>query len=60
MKDTGKMIKLTDLGNYIMQMEIFTRVIGEKTKQTGRGLICMQTGQNIKVIGRMINSMGLV
>ena len=57
MKDTGLMIKLTVLGNYSMQTEIFTRVNGEMIKQMVEELTLMPMEQSIQEIGKTISNM---
>jgi len=53
------MIKLTDLENYTMLMEIYMKGIGKRTKLMVKVHIHMQMGLDTRVTGEMINSMGL-
>jgi hypothetical protein len=60
MRATGSVIRLTDLASYSMQMAIYMKVNGEKTKQMEKEHIFMQMVLDIKETGEMTNSMVLV
>jgi hypothetical protein len=60
MKDTGKMIKLTETVDLFMQMEIIMKVSGRTTRPTDSENIHIQMAQNMKAFGLMINSMDRV
>jgi hypothetical protein len=60
MKDTGKMIKLTETVDLFMQMEIIMKVSGRTTRPTDSENILIQMAQNMKAFGLMINSMDRV
>jgi len=53
------MIKLTDLENYTMLMEIYMKEIGKRTKLMVRVHTHMPMGLDTKETGKMINSMVL-
>lgn len=57
MRGSGRMIKLTGMVGWNMQMVIYMKVIGKMIERMVKETTSILMGQHIKADGRMINSM---